>query len=512
MNFADKILYNGTILSMDENRGIYNALAIKDGKIAAVGDKNEILGFKYEGTEFMDLEGKTVLPGFIDSHVHLTQTGLNTLGIDLTKVKSIEEILKLIKRRCETNPEEPFIRGIGYDDENMIEKRPPSIKELDEVIPDKPVFLFRIDSHSMTVNSKALDILNLPEKLEGIDLDRYGKPTGVLRAGANSLGRSRAFDLIDDSIRLLALQMAAQLALKKGVTTVNALEGGKLFNDRDVEVILKHKNELPIDVEVFYQTTDVDKVLSLGLKRIGGCIILDGSFGSRTAALLEPYSDDSSTNGVLYYTQKEIDEFVEKAHRAGLQTTVHALGDRAIDQIMSAYERAMHIYPRKDSRHRIEHVELPNKRQIEQAAKLGIILSVQPAFEYYWGGLEGMYGTRLGRERTLMTNPYKTMINSGCMLVGGSDSDVTPIDPLLGVHGAVNHSNIDERIDVLRALEMFTINGAKAIFMEDRKGSIAKGKDADLVILKENPLDVEAKKIKDIKVEMTIKSGEIVYR
>jgi predicted amidohydrolase YtcJ len=512
MNFADMILYNGKVITMENESSVFTAVAIKDKKILFVGSDEEIELYKNEITEVINLEGKTLLPGFIDSHVHFTQTGLSTLAVDLTTATSVKEILSAIKKEYEDNPDIQFIRGSGYDDEKVSEKRPPSIKELDEIVPDKAVFLVRIDSHSMTVNSIGLKKLNLPEDTNGIDKDEKGNPTGILRATANSMARSRVLDLIDDDTRIVALNKAAVLAMKRGVTTVNALEGGKLFNDKDVEVILKNKDIVPIELVLFYQTTDVEKVISLGLNRIGGCIILDGSFGSRTAALLQPYSDDNTKDGELYYSQEEINQFVEDAHKAGLQVTVHALGDRAVQQILTAYDLAMKKYPREDARHRIEHIELPSMDQIKVAKKLGVIFSVQPAFEYYWGGLDGMYGTRLGKERASRTNPYKTIIESGCLLIGGSDSDVTPIDPLLGVHGAVNHSNVNERIDVFSALKMFTINGAKAVFMEGHKGTIEAGKDADLVVLYENPIDTPINRIKDIKVDTTIKSGKIIFK
>ncbi len=502
---------NGYIITCDDMDSTAEAMIIENGRVEAVGTNNEIMEIADSKHTIYDLEGKTVIPGFIDSHVHMTQTGLNKLGVKLDTAKNIQDILLSIKRANDTRLFEELIFGIGYDDAKMTEKRPPTIDELDDVVSDKYVWLARIDCHSCTVNSKMFRYLDLPKGIIGIDTDTNGRPTGVLRAKANSIARKKVLELIDDKTREKALKIAAEEALRNGVTTLGALEGGPLFNDRDFEFAYKYKDQLPVDIELYYQTTDVDKVLEKGLTRMGGCIILDGSFGSRTAALMESYEDDPSTNGVLYYTQEEVDEIVLKAHKNNIQLAFHALGERSIEQILNAYEKALNLYPRKDHRHRIEHFELPTDEQIERAAKLGVVISLQPAFEHFWGGPDGMYAERLGVERAERTQPYRAVIEAGSLIIGGSDSDVTPISPIIGIHGAVNRSRDDVRIGVKDSLKMFTINGAKAVFKETEKGSIEKGKIADFVVLSENIYEVRPEEIKDIEVEKTIKNGKIAY-
>jgi len=505
-----KAFINGHIITCDSKDTIAQGMLVKDDRIIIVGSNDEIQR-NPNISETVDLEGKTVIPGLIDSHVHMTQTGLNKLGVELNSATSLEEIFEGIKNTPLLKDDGNLVFGIGYDDSKIKERRPPTRWELDVLVPEKYLWLGRVDSHSCVVNTKMLYYLNLPEDIIGIDRDEKGKPTGVLRAEANSVARKKMLELIDDETRKKALRIAAKEALKKGVTTLNALEGGPLFNDRDFEIVYQYKDKLPIDIEIFFQTTDVEKAMEYGLKRIGGCIILDGSFGSRTAALFEPYQDDSSTRGVLYFTQEDLDELVVKAHKNGLQLAFHALGERAIEQVLNSYEKAIKLYPRMDHRHRIEHFELPSREQINKAVGLGIVLSLQPAFEHLWGGPGGMYEERLGSERIKRVKPCKEIIEAGGLIIGGSDSDVTPIDPMLGIHGAVNHSNPSQRIGVKEALKMFTINGAKGIFKEAQKGSIEEGKLADFVVLSHNPYSIDKERLKEIVVEKTYKNGELVY-
>ena len=261
---------------------------------------------------------------------------------------------------------------------------------------------------------------------------------------------------------------------------------------------------------VWYQTTDVAAALKLGLPRIGGCILLDGDFGPHTAALTEPYADQPDSRGTLYYTQEEIDAFVEAAHRAGLQIAMHAVGDRAAEQALNAYERALDRWPRADHRHRIEHFEVYNEALVQRARRLGVHLAIQPPFNPYFGGHTRL-NPLLGEERALRSDPVRSLLEAGLPIGGGSDSTVTPLQPLYGVHCAVNHSNPAERLEVEPALRLYTLDNASMAFEETDKGSIAVGKLGDLVVLAEDPFEVEPERIKDIPVEMTVVGGQTVY-
>jgi len=507
----DLILYNGTIISMDKRNTIFNWVALDNGRIVDLGIDDGYKKYFRETNEAINLKGKTVLPGFYDSHVHLVQSGLNALCIDLSKAKSINDILEIIREKALIMPKGELIRAIGFDEMKISEKRLPTRHELDNSAPDNPVWINRVEYHTSVVNSLALHILNLPFNLEGIVKDDRGLPTGQLKGEANTFVRNKMLGIIPNSMRSNGISKALTSAVEKGITSVNAMEGGFLFHDKDAEFILENINALPIDIALFYQTVDVDRVVKNNLKRIGGCIFLDGSFGSRTAALTEVYHDNSDTWGTLFFSQEEINEFVLKAHKAHLQIAVHAIGSKAIEQILKAYEYAQEIYPREDARHRIEHFELPSKEQLMRAAKLKVIASMQPTYEYFWGGKGHMYETRLGPNRRKLTNPLRKIIDYGILISGGSDSDVTPMDPILGIHSAVNHPTPEHRISIFEAIKLFTINGAYGVFEENIKGSVELGKYGDLVILDKNPLESDKERLKDIKVVSTIKEGNIIY-
>jgi predicted amidohydrolase YtcJ len=243
---------------------------------------------------------------------------------------------------------------------------------------------------------------------------------------------------------------------------------------------------------------------------VGGCILLDGDFGPHTAALLEPYADQPDTRGTLYHSQEEIDAFVETAHRAGLQIAMHAVGDRASEQALNAYERALTSWPRTDHRHRIEHFEIYNETLVQRARRLDIHLAIQPPFNVYFGGHTRLIPI-LGQERAQRSDPVRSLIEAGLHVGGGSDSTVTPLQPLYGVYCAVSHSNPAERLDIERALQLYTLDNAALAFEEADKGSIEVGKLGDLVVLADDPRTVAPEAIADIPVEMTVVGGKVVY-
>ncbi|MDD4504152.1 MAG: amidohydrolase [Clostridiaceae bacterium] len=508
---VDLLLYNGTILTIDDNNTVVNWIAAKDGKIIDLGCGSGYNQYLKTTCEAVDLMGKTVLPGFYDSHVNLVQTGLNLLSLNLSDVRCMDELFSLIRHKASQIPEGETIRGIGFDELKLIEKKMPTRYELDRCAPNNPVWISRVDYHTSIVNSLALHMLNLPFNLEGIVRDGRSLPNGQLTGRASALVRSHMLDRTPEAEISKGVHKALDIAIEKGITSINAVEGGFTFHDKHAEFMLENKNSFPIDITLFYQTVDIEKIISKGLKRIGGTIFLDGTFGSRTAALAKPYSDDSSKSGTLYFNQEELNSFILDAHMNDLQIAVHAIGSRAIEQALTAYEYAQFIYPRKDPRHRIEHFELPLDEHIQRAKSLGIVASVQPTYEYLWGGTGKMYETRLGEARRKHTNPFNKYIKAGLIVAGGSDSDLTPMNPLLGIYSAVNHPNDEYSISIHDAIKLFTINGAKAVFEEETKGSIEKGKFADMVIIDINPLEIAPSKINEISVVATIKEGNILF-
>ncbi|WP_051531001.1 amidohydrolase [Clostridiisalibacter paucivorans] len=507
---VDLILYNAQIIAMNDKDIDINWVAVNDGRIIDLGIEEGYLKYKDMAKEFVNLKGKTLLPGFYDSHVHLVQTGLNIMGLNLSNVESINELLEVVGEEAKKKDRGEIIRGIGLDPLKIKEGRFPTRHELDICAPNNPVWINSIEYHTSIVNSMALHMINIPFNVDGIIRNERNIPNGKLTGKASALVRNQIYKNMNNNIRLEGVNIALNHAVEQGVTSLNALEGGATFHDKDAQFMMKNSHIFPIDITLFYQTIDVDRIIKNDLKRIGGCIFLDGSFGSRTAAISSGYADKGDTRGDLYFTQEELNEFVLEAHRNNIQVTVHAIGTRAIDQILTAYEYCQKIYPRKNHRHRIEHFEMPTEEHIERAARLNIVLSMQPAYEYYWGDKGGMYDTRLGELRQ-KTNPLRRILDKGLIVAGGSDSDVTPINPILGIHTAVNHPIEEHAITVYEALKMFTINGAKAVFEEEYKGSIEIGKYGDFVILNENPFKVKKDRLKDIQIAATIKEGNLLF-
>ncbi|HSR34881.1 MAG TPA: amidohydrolase [Anaerolineae bacterium] len=499
------------IITMNPSQPRVQALAVRDGRIAAVGAWEEVAPYA-EGLLALDLDGKTVLPGFIDTHTHFLWTALSLAALDTSPAWDHDALQAIIRQAITAVSPGELVFGMGFSEYALdTEKFTPILDALDAVAPDNPVFLVGITGHVAAANSRALELLVLPDDTPGVKRDSRGHPTGLLADQANNLAWeqfSASFGATEKAAGLVSL--AVDKALSVGLTTVHALEGSLGGEDRSVADLLAAIPGLPLRFVLYYQTMDVDRVVALGLPRIGGCILLDGDFDPRTAALSEPYVDDPNCNGTLYHTQEEIDAFVLAAHRAGLQVAMHAVGDAAVEQALNAYEAALAVHPRHDHRHRIEHCEVIREEQIQRAQRLGVALAIQPPFNYYWPHT-GYYSS-LGEERAWRVDPVRTLVRPGLLVAGGSDSTVTPLGPLLGVYAAVNHSNPSERIGVQEAMELYTSNAARIAFEEHDKGSLEVGKLGDLVVLAEDPFRVIPDLIKDIDIEMTIIGGVIAYQ
>jgi len=500
---GDIAVYNANIITMNERMPAATTAVVRDGRFAVVGAREDI-GGHLAGDKAIDLRGKTVVPGFIDSHVHFTSTGLKELLIDLSAVRSKDEIKARVAKAAETTPPGNVILGLRM--EFSRENDYLTVDELDRIAPRNPVFLLGVTGHFSLANTRCIERIKIPEGTPHID------PTGLIRGQANTYAGRKARALAAQEIGLRNIHRAAAArAVAVGLTTIHALEGNDQKDDPMVASLLDIQPELPLHLVIWYQTTDVAAVKRLGLPRIGGCILLDGDFDPHTAALSEPYEDDPAETGTLYYSQDFVNDFVERAHRAGLQIAMHAVGDRAARQALDAYERALQKWPRDDHRHRIEHFEIYDRALVARARELGVYLAIQPPFNGHAGG-HNSYVHLLGRERSMRLDPVASLIQDGLRVGGGSDSTVTPLKPLHGVHCAVNHSNPRERISVHRALQLYTMDNAYLAFEENERGSIEKGKAGDFVVLSEDPLAAARESIGDIQVEMTVFGGEIVYR
>lgn len=505
-------LINGKGITMDNENPKCEGIYIKDGKIKALGLTEEILTLvKDEEIEIVDLKGKTFLPGLHDCHVHMMGTGLSGIAIDLYDCKSIAEIIeKLEKEKSEDKNE--WIFGCRLDESRLIEKRPPIRKELDAVFKNRGVYIMDRGLHYTLLNTFAMENMGFTGEEEGILKDSRGNITGRIHSKANGKARRYFFDKISKRQRKIAIRYTAEKAVSLGITTIHAMEGGDLSSDGDIPVFQEIMDSLPLHLVLHWCSTNPLEVFEKGQKIIGTDILLDGSIGSRTAAFKESYADNKETDGVLYYSDEWIIEYITEAHKRGLQTGFHAIGQRAITQVLDCLEKSLEIYPVEDHRFKIEHFGFPDERDIKRAGKLGVVISTQPAFTYLRGGPGSVYEERVGKERNKKAYPIRKLLDEGIVVSGGSDSNVTPMDPILGIHAAVNPPYSENAITCEEALALFTVNGAYAVKEEEVRGSLSLGKVGDVTVLSENPLEAEKEKLKDIDIEMTIYGGNVVYK
>ena len=517
---ADIALINGNMITINPSKPQAQAVAIKDNKIIQMGTNREIKPLIKEKTKVIDLKGKTVLPGFIDTHIHVAGFGKALTEIGLRGIQSIKEMQEKLKKRVEKTREEEWILGHGWDQDRLKERRYPTRWDLDKFSPNNPVLITRVCGHLCVVNSKALKKAGITEKTSpppGGKIDKNpktGDPTGILRENAMDLVQRMVPEPSEQQL-MNACSLACQKAVESGLTSVHWI----IHSPAEIHVIqkLRAQNKLPLRVYILIPVKFVDHLIHLSLStgfgddivRIGAVkIFMDGSLGARTAALHESYSDNTSTRGMLLYSEEKLKELIMKIHRAGLQLAVHAIGDRAIDVVLAALEKALKKIPREDHRHRIEHASVLSEKLIRRMKRLGVIASVQPHFVVsdFW------IMDRLGSKRARWVYPFKALIQEGVRTVGGSDCPVEPISPLLGIWAAVSRELFpEERVSVEEALRMYTIDAAFASFEEKVKGSIEVGKLADLVVLSRDPRRVSPDEIKDLAVETTFVGGRMVY-
>jgi len=518
--WADSALIHGNIISMNSAQPRVQAVAIKGGLIAEVGTNSKVKRWIGKGTKVVELHGKTVVPGLIDTHVHMADFGRSLLWVDLREVKSIKEMQRLLQKWVQKTPKEEWIIGRGWDQDRLREKRYPTRWELDKVSRYNPVIFRRVCGHIGVANSNALEIAGISTETKEpaggqIDKDpQTGEPTGILREAAldlvwNSLPESSEEELTK------ACTLACRKAVEAGLTSVHWF----VSRPREIRILhkLRERGRLPLRVYLVVPMEFLRCLTDAGLStgfgdqtlRLGGIKVLaDGSLGARTAALNESYNDEPSTMGMLCCSEGELYKMIMEAEEAGFQVCVHAIGDRAIGTVLNAFEKALKPTRQKRLRHRLEHASVLSRRLIERLRKLGLVVCVQPHFVVsdFW------VDARLGPERARWTYPFKTLVEAGVLLAGGSDCPVEPIDPLLGVYALVARESFpEERVSVEEGLRVYTVNAAYASFEEQVKGSIETGKLADFTVLSDDLLRVKPERIKDVRVEMTIVDGKVVY-
>lgn len=458
----------------------------------------------------VDLPGTTLVPGFVDSHVHLTGTGIHHQAPELSSAGSAQELLSVVSRLARGRQGPVYLHG--WDESGWADRTVPTSAELDR-ISSRPLGLARVDGHLVLVNTPALHAADAAAE-PGVETAAGGQPTGRLRGkAAETAKRWFATNLSAPDVEELQLE-AAGLAVAHGITTIHEMSMPAERGMRDIEILLGHRGRLPLDVVSYLATTDISAVIDLGLPRIGGDLPVDGSIGARTAFVSGGFLDgEHGTDG--YFTDDELAEYFHDGHLAGLQVGVHAIGDAAVEQVVRTWER---VYQSLDSRqrrhfrarrHRIEHFEMASLQVIERAAMLGLAISVQPAFDARWGFPGGLYEQGLGRERARSMNRFRDLLRRGMELGAGSDSPITTIDPLMGVAAFETHHEPDQRLGREEAIRVWTLGSARLAQQEDKKGSLEPGKHADFAAYDVDPLEVPA--LDGVRPVLTVSLGREVY-
>ena len=531
---ADLVLLNGKIVTVDFRENIAEAVAVRCGKFLAVGKNEKVKTFIDKGTTVIDLQGKTVIPGIIDSHGHLAQSAVQLTHIDCSLdggVKSIKDIQDRVAERVKTTPKGEWIQGDKFDDSKLAEKRLPNKWDLDEVAPNHPIFLTYAGWHIYVANSKALEVCgvikNTPDPPGG-RLDRNpetGELTGILYEQAGKLVQPPfTYDELVEGIRQLS-----KLFVSAGITCFydSYFPRGHLGVEswiRAYQEILSN-NELPLRIRLDINDQWMTHVEKLGLLpgfgndmlKIGGIkIAVDGAISGFTAAVAEPYLHKPNYYGMMTITNEELKKFVMSGHKAGLRLSAHVNGERAINAFLDAIEEALEQYPRKNHRHRCIHCTLVNPNIIERMKKLSVIPTIFGTFIYFVGDkMLPAYGA----ERAERMFAARSMLDAGLKVSAHSDYSAAPYSPLMGMHTLVNRRTregqaygLKQRISVMEAIKLYTINAAYHSFEEDTLGSIEPGKFADMVVLGEDILTVPRDAIKEIPIDITIIGGNLVYR
>jgi len=519
-----------------------HAMALRGDRVLAVGDEPDILKLKGPDTRVVDLNGHFVMPGFNDAHIHLTEVGFKKLTVDLSGVRSLEEFRDRIRKRVETAEPTEWILGSGWDETLWQGKELPTRWDIDEVTSDHPVYLDRTDGHVAVANTLALKLARVtlaskdPEGGE-IGRDISGQPNGILRETARDFV-SAVIPAPTPDRRRQALQAALQNIASAGITSVqdnsDAENGDAYWSDFQILEQLEREGKLTARVSEWLPFSapietlkarraahsQSDLMLRTGMLKA----FLDGSLGSHTAAMLQPYSDDPNNSGIPRYRQVQLNQMTRERLDAGFQLGFHAIGDRAVEMALDAFaetEKAaaanMSAPPRgADYRLRIEHVQVTNPAQVARFRELKVIASMQPSHlltDMHW------VNARLGPVRAQHAYPWADFTNHGVTLAFGSDDPFGPLSPLLGLYAATTRKSEDgkmefhpeQRLTIEQALAAYTTGSAFAEFAEKQKGTLAPGMLADFVVLDRDLTAVAPEKILGTRVLQTVVGGKTVF-
>lgn len=549
---ADLVLTNGDFYTLDSRLPEAESIAVSDGKIVGVGTNAEIAS-RFDGKITIDLQHAFVLPGLIDGHAHMAELGMSLTTLDLTDAKSPEGIASIVKLAAAKASSGDWIRGRGWNQELWPKKDFPTYKILDKAAPDNYVFLIRVDGHAVWVNKKVMDLAGITRTTKDPDggkivRDRNGNPTGVFLDAAIDLIASKIPPPTDSEIEN-AILLASDTCARYGLTEVQ--DAGIDAQTLNVYRKLAEEGKLRIRIYAMYNGNDttlpdiLKKGPVIGYKDFFTMrsvkVYMDGALGSRGAALVKAYSDDPGNYGLTEMGERDLENLTIASLSSGFQVCTHAIGDRANDIVLNAYEKALKVANVDDPRLRIEHAQVLLKDDIPRFKKLGIIPSMQPTHctsDMYWAE------ARLGSERIKYAYAWQSLLKDGNIIIGGSDFPVESPDPRLGIYAAVTRQDLNgipqnfgdalryftltpdaavdssdfdggffpkQKMTLDEAIKAFTSWPAYGAFQENQKGSISVGKYADFTIFEKDFRNISVREIPLDKILGTIVGGKLVY-
>ncbi len=533
---ADLVLLNGKIWTVNKKQPGAQALAIYRDRILAIGSDQQIRGYLGLNTQMIDLKGRRVVPGFYDSHVHLLGSGLRLAEVALKDAKDEAEFGRRLQEFDRKLPRDRWLLGGEWDHDRTFNGVLPTAALLDKYVPKRPVFLRRYDGHMAVVNSLVLKMAGItaqtPDPAGGVIYRKPGgkEPSGVLRDNAMDLA-DRKIPATSDAEIVEAVHAALIEIRQQGVTSVQDMDGSDDATRRRLFRLyqqLARSGQLTCRINVRWPISQWKQLASLGVEegfgndwvRIGGLKgFMDGSLGSSTAKMFEPFLNEPDSTGVFVTPLDKMRDYVREADKAGLSVAVHAIGDRANAEMLDIFAEVAKENGPRDRRFRIEHAQHLRPQDYKRFADLGVIASMQPYHiidDGRWA--EG----RIGKKRCESSYANRSLLDAGAKLAFGSDWSVAPISAILGIDAAVNRRTLDgkdpggwfpaQKITVAEAIEGYTLTSAYAGFEEKDRGSLEVGKLADLVVLSRDILDAkERDHIAEAEVVMTMVGGKIVY-
>lgn len=526
---AELILTGGKIWTGARAQPTAEAVAVRRNHIVYIGSSAGVERYRGPTTREIDLGGRLVVPGFIDDHTHFVDGGFALGSVDLRSARSPREFTRLLAEHALSLQPGAWITQGNWDHEAWPDAPLPRREWIDSVTPDNPVAVSRLDGHMLIANTKALQIAGItrdskdPKGGTIVRDERTGEPTGVLKDEAMGL----IWRVVPEPTlgeRREALQRAQAHALARGVTMITDMAGwSDLAAYRFAHSIgdLKLRVYLFVPLDTWQRLRDYIAREGTGDTRLkwGGLKgFVDGSLGSTTAWFYQPFSDQPNTSGLIVTDTAKLREWTLAADRARLQVGIHAIGDRANDWLLDMYAWVAEQNGTRDRRFRIEHAQHLTPNAIPRFAQQGVLPAMQP----YHAIDDGRWAEkRIGAERIKTTYAFRSLLDANARLMFGSDFTVAPIDPLLGIHAAVTRQTLDgrnvdgwvpqEKISVDEALRAYTANNAYGAFMEAHVGRIERGKHGDMVVLSEDITKIDPERIKDVRVDYTIISGEVVF-